>query len=50
MAVQLVVFQPFAAYKRGDVITDANTVAAILASPNAVRCRPVDPPEPQTQS
>lgn len=50
MALQLVVAQPFAAYKRGDVITDADTVAAILASPNAPRCRKVDPPDVQTQS
>lgn len=46
MALVLVVAQPFASYKRGDQITDPTVIQALLASPNAMRCRKVDQPDP----
>ncbi len=46
MALQLVVAQPFASYSIGDQITDDATVAEILAGTNALRCRRVNPPDP----
>ncbi len=35
MKFKLVVIRPFAAYRRGDLITDATTVSTILAGPQA---------------
>jgi hypothetical protein len=35
MPIHLVVVRPFAAYAIGDAVTDADTIAAILASPHA---------------
>jgi len=35
MSVQLVVVRPFGTYGKGDVIADAATVAAVLATENA---------------
>jgi len=40
-AYTLVVIHPFGAYAKGDAITDAKTVAAVAAGPNAHHCNRV---------
>jgi hypothetical protein len=45
--MKLVVKEPFATYKRGDVITDPDTVAAVLkTNPHSVVKTLADPPPP----
>lgn len=45
MAIKLIVNEPFAEYSKGDEITDAATVRAILKGENAAHVVAVQAPE-----